>query len=148
MTYENDASPPKKKWLRKEHEDIIILLKIFVQKNEFCMEAQISDSADTCRRDTVESGRETMSGLLSFILIAIWIGTVIAKNSSGSSKKRTTYINGKPVEPTKKNNWNTEHTGNTTYRSSTSYKSNSSYSSQAGSRNSTDTYRQMQGTSE
>ena len=85
-----------------------------------------------------------MSGLLTFLIIAIWIGTVIAKNNSGSSKKRTTYINGKPVEPPKKNNWNTERTGNTTYRSSTSYKGNSSYSSQAGSRNSTDTYRQMQ----
>lgn len=50
MTYENDASSPKKKWLRKEHEDIIILLKIFVQKNGFCMKTQISDSADTCRK--------------------------------------------------------------------------------------------------
>ena len=79
-----------------------------------------------------------MSGLLTFLIIAIWIGTVIAKNNSGSNKKRTTYINGKPVEPPKKNNWNT------TYRSSTSYKGNSSYSSQAGSRNSADTYRQMQ----
>lgn len=79
-----------------------------------------------------------MSGLLTFLIIAIWIGTVITKNNSGSSKKRTTYINGKPVEPPKKNNWNT------TYKSSTSYKGNSSYSSQAGSRNSADTYRQMQ----
>ena len=37
MTYGNDVSLPEKKWLRKEHEDIIILLKIFVQKNGFCM---------------------------------------------------------------------------------------------------------------
>ena len=50
MTYGNDVSLPEKKWLRKEHEDIIILLKIFVQKNGFCMEAQGTDGADTCRR--------------------------------------------------------------------------------------------------
>ena len=86
-----------------------------------------------------------MSGLLTFLLIVFWIGIAIAKNSSlGGNKKGTTYINGKPVEPQKKNNWNAERTGNTTYKSGTSYKGSTSYGSQAGSRNSTDTYRQMQ----
>ena len=66
MTYGNDVSLPEKKWLRKEHEDIIILLKIFVQKNRFCMGSTGHRRADTCRRDIVESGRRTNVRVTNF----------------------------------------------------------------------------------